>query len=1390
MRNGFLFALSLFMLFLIFPMCSTFEDTVSVSPFVRHQDDRQTTAVTRRLGGVVELACGLPHIRTSTTSVAGIKRPPSVVLWMRTDRPLPVYLRIGKHEPHIDADFHGRLTVSESWSLHLTNLQSGDEGIYGCRVLHQSLLQGQWTLLTLAAPPEFTIPPPFELELEEGEMASLPCAARGSPSPFLTWHYGNSSILTASDSAVLNLGPVDKAAAGLYVCTATNAYGEVSLSTELHVWATPIFKAMPSNMTVNESDSVLLHCSASGYPPITSYTWRHLGVELNNDSLRSSRLQFPKPGSLFISQTNPTDTGEYECVADNGIGTPASATIFLRVLYPAYPPLLPNHTFIPQGRLGHLRCQGNADPPVLNVDWTRNGHPISSNETLWWLLADGLLMVLGELEAEGDYACIPSNALGSHGSSTNTQVIVKPLPTFTIRPDPEYHQNIGRTLIVPCTAGGDPTPDICWHQVATEENLRQKRMTPLCSGQSQPSRSLRLVPIKSQHHGAWVCEACNPVGCSSTGTNIFVTGTRPHLVTSVNVQFTSVSANISWIAGFDGGYPQWFIVWVKRTRDGGWAWQNLELLGDVHKLQKRNGNWGSWGSTSWLELKELEPGESYDFSVLSRNAYGSGPFSNIVSATRPVPSPPPPLSLGPPCNLSGSASDEIVLLSWESQGLECGPQPSNYSFVVEAKEVGEIHDVKESGWRVLREGLVETEAVLVGLSQDVTYKFRVRTGSGGVVGLPSKPITLYISGPVIRWPPLLVGLLSGLAFLASSLLLSAVAGCLAARRRAHRAAHRHRIFGLGFERSEIHPDGKGQPYPVRLVLASLPESQPDMKGLLSQNDSGPSQKNSAVASSSCCGLTRHRWSRKHSEVVLHTEQGSLPGLGSGDNVENDSPTPERIARNMDGRFVVSGLLKGVACSPPTPPPLQDPPPISTRQTQPLWHRVFGALGMSKTHFKLQSCLPGQEFEMASDMEKSDQKKCDDHNGHEDNYDILNSGKQNIDIREKHSFEDTEGVMEDELDLDKEAKTDWNGRKEEKNMTAGLCSSVLQADRDSNFKRLIRDAADTANSSTPIETADNSGRFCRGDADKGNEPTTCNNLSHTHVVKDCCGSLICHNQAVSSGGIMKDDAHIATTCFPQDYASCAHAATGSVDNGHIANRGSHISGMWPASGIVLCTSPFTDSSCICSNDSGFTQPDCRKHNLEEGRCACERPATEESWKRPVFVPHATEIYNRPRFRPGHTEAHIRPDSGPGHENTWVGAGQNVQRPKSTDFVKEMERAEICTLSSPKPCTSLGKLGALWACHDITDAPRASLPPSLPPFLQAHTKWKTEPVDHCHDDLARRCEALRAEFLDYRRRQNSEIAGQVSLSGKSNDHESKSKDPGHVEIDPRFERATLL
>ena len=78
------------------------------------------------------------------------------------------------------------------------------------------------------------------------------------------------------------------------------------------------FTASPQNLTVNETNPIVVSCDASGFPE-PSFTWRKDGQLLS------------QPKKLSIPKSDRGDAGMYECTASNGVGQDKTAEAYVTV---------------------------------------------------------------------------------------------------------------------------------------------------------------------------------------------------------------------------------------------------------------------------------------------------------------------------------------------------------------------------------------------------------------------------------------------------------------------------------------------------------------------------------------------------------------------------------------------------------------------------------------------------------------------------------------------------------------------------------------------------------------------------------------------------------------------------------------------------------------------------------------------------------------------------------------------------------------------------------------------------------------------------------------------------------------------------------------------------
>ncbi|XP_073895776.1 protein turtle homolog A isoform X14 [Macaca fascicularis] len=701
----------------------------------------EVVSVVGRAGESVVLGCDL-------LPPAG--RPPlHVIEWLRFGFLLPIFIQFGLYSPRIDPDY--------------------------------------------VAPPQFQETPPAVLEVQELEPVTLRCVARGSPLPRVTWKLrgkdlgqGQGQGQVQVQNGTLRIRRVERGSSGVYTCQASSTEGSATHATQLLVLGPPVIVVPPKNCTVNASQDVSLACHAEAYPANLTYSWFQDNTNVFHISRLQSRVRILVDGSLRLQATQPDDAGCYTCVPSNGLLHPPSASAYLTVLYPAQVTAMPPETPLPIGMPGVIRCPVRANPPLLFVSWTKDGKALQLDKFPGWSQGTegSLIIALGNEDALGEYSCTPYNSLGTAGPSPVTRVLLKAPPAFIERPKEEYFQEVGRELLIPCSAQGDPPPVVSWAKVGRG-----------LQGQAQvdSNSSLILRPLTKEAHGHWECSASNAVARVAASTNVYVLGTSPHVVTNVSVVPLPKGANVSWEPGFDGGYLQRFSVWytplAKRPDRMHHDWVSLAVpVGAAHLL-----------------VPGLQPHTQYQFSVLAQNKLGSGPFSEIVlSAPEGLPTTPaaprlPPTEISPPLSpprgLVAVRTPRGVLLHWDSPELV--PKRLD-GYVLEGRQGSQ-------GWEVLDPAVAgtETELLVPGLIKDVLYEFRLVAFAGSYVSDPSNTANVSTSGlevypsrtqlPGLLPQPVLAGVVGGVCFLGVAVLVSILAACLMNRRRAARRRRRKRL---------------------------------------------------------------------------------------------------------------------------------------------------------------------------------------------------------------------------------------------------------------------------------------------------------------------------------------------------------------------------------------------------------------------------------------------------------------------------------------------------------------------------------------------------------------------------------------------------------------------
>nr|XP_042899314.1 hemicentin-1 isoform X1 [Parasteatoda tepidariorum] len=394
--------------------------------------------------------------------------------------------------------------------LHIPFVQESDAGIYTCTAQNIAGFDVKIFNLTVYAPPALIASSAKDsnLEIISGLPVTLDCSSSALPFPDITWlknsvflpPVGHNFVIKDKNQKLefVNVTISDN---GEYTCVAKNIAGETSNTFRLSVSAPPSFKnPSDQDLTVVKNNSVLLDCSAKGFPE-PMYAWRKNeqllsvfkpGLKLNDDK-----------SVLQISDAQEFDAGSYSCIAINKVGS--SARHFeVSVLAP---PEIQGAKFEEIEEILNqnvdMNCIVNGNP-LPSIIWLKNGHELPINNFVNELETDNQKLTISRLVEtdHGIYTCRASNNIGNATKTFKLNVLVPPQIneqslTETIR------TKEGDILQLKCDAYGTPVPKITW----------EKNGIPLPPRLFHSNDSiLRIVNIGKRDSGRYICIATNKAG--------------------------------------------------------------------------------------------------------------------------------------------------------------------------------------------------------------------------------------------------------------------------------------------------------------------------------------------------------------------------------------------------------------------------------------------------------------------------------------------------------------------------------------------------------------------------------------------------------------------------------------------------------------------------------------------------------------------------------------------------------------------------------------------------------------------------------------------------------------------------------------------------------------
>jgi len=278
---------------------------------------------------------------------------------------------------------------------------------------------------------------------------TLPCAPERLGKFVLVWKHED-EVLTAGSMMVtpdsrfglvggynLRIKNIKLKDKGTYTCSISTFGDPVTVTHRLEILVAPSVIADPSDgkYTVKKGKRVELKCKTSGNPKPETHWSRQDGA------LLPMGQQTVHSNELVISSVSRDDAGVYTCTATNGVGTPASTTIDLQVLYPPEIELETDRVHSGVNKEAHLTCkvQGN---PAPRVTWYRDSNLLSESDKTSFLSEENRhTLILRSIRSGvdfGNYSCVAENSLGTF----KKHIEVHGRPTAAVfRSKPNTHQD-------------------------------------------------------------------------------------------------------------------------------------------------------------------------------------------------------------------------------------------------------------------------------------------------------------------------------------------------------------------------------------------------------------------------------------------------------------------------------------------------------------------------------------------------------------------------------------------------------------------------------------------------------------------------------------------------------------------------------------------------------------------------------------------------------------------------------------------------------------------------------------------------------------------------------------------------------------------------------------
>lgn len=275
-----------------------------------------------------------------------------------------------------------------------------------------------------------------------------------------------------------------------------------------------------------DKSNVVIRVPSGNTVPITCpvpYSSPEAVVQFYKNGSPVSSVNVTGSKTMVIENAKPSDSGEYDCTAENYITTQTYRSNYKTILevYDGVTSVDPVFVKQPQTEYKVLRGQNvtlecfAAGHPVPRVTWTRLGNTLPSGSRYTPM---GLSIVNVQREDRGEYDCMWSNG-GARRIKSVIILRVVEVPRVA-RPPKTATFSEGGELELSCSVDGQPEPSLEWlingEPLVRSENVEIKGLT------------LFISPVEKRHAGFVQCVASNDYG-SHSGYSLLRVNPKQHV---------------------------------------------------------------------------------------------------------------------------------------------------------------------------------------------------------------------------------------------------------------------------------------------------------------------------------------------------------------------------------------------------------------------------------------------------------------------------------------------------------------------------------------------------------------------------------------------------------------------------------------------------------------------------------------------------------------------------------------------------------------------------------------------------------------------------------------------------------------------------------------------